>query len=102
MKKIFAFIKTTHIGGLFFIIPIVLVVIVFGKILDILRKLVEPIAENISISIFGEHALSRIIAIVIIVFVCFIAGLLQEQKKQAGSKNGLKIIFFLIYQTILY
>ena len=80
MKSFTSFIKTTLIGGLFFIIPIVLVVFVFGKVIEIFRKLVAPIAQNISVSLFGEHALSRIIAMVILVLACFIAGLLTKTK----------------------
>lgn len=90
MKKIFSFIKTTFIGGLFFIIPIVLVVVVFGKIIGILRKLVEPIAKNISVSIFGEHALSRIIAFIIIILICFSAGMLAKSKKANQLKNWIE------------
>jgi len=97
MRKLFSFIKTTLIGGLFFIIPIVLLIFGLGKVIEIFRKLVAPIAQNISVSIFGQHALSRIIAIVILVLVCFIAGLLTKTKiarqlKEWGEKNILSNI----------
>ena len=97
MRKLFSFIKTTLIGGLFFIIPIILLVFIFGKVIEIFREIVAPIAENISITLFGLHALSRIIAIVILVLACFIAGLLTKTKiarqlKEWGEENVLSNI----------
>lgn len=87
MKKLFSFIRTTFIGGLFFIVPIVLLVFIFGKVIEIFRKIVAPIAENISITIFGEHALSRVIAIAILILICFFAGLLAKTKKARQLKE---------------
>jgi len=87
MKKIISFIKTTFVGGLFFIVPIVLLIFIFGKVIEILRKIVAPIAEKISITLFGQHAISRIIALIIIIMVCFIAGLLAKTKKASELKE---------------
>ncbi len=87
MRKLFSFIKTTLIGGLFFIIPIALLAFVFGKVIEIFRKIVAPIAENISITLFGQHALSRIIAVIIIILICFFAGLLAKTNKASQLKE---------------
>ena len=80
MKSITSFIKTTLIGGLFFIIPIVLLVYLIGKVIDIFRKMVAPIADKIDFSLFGGETTSRIIAIAVLFILCFIAGLLAKTK----------------------
>ncbi|MGB5388022.1 MAG: hypothetical protein WBN20_14665, partial [Eudoraea sp.] len=62
MKSIMSFIKTTLIGGLFFVIPLVLLALIIGKVLDVFRKLVAPIADKIPIEAIGGITISRIIA----------------------------------------
>jgi len=81
MKSIMSFIKTTLIGGLFFVIPLVLLALIIGKILDVFRKLVAPIADKIPIEAIGGITISRIIALLILLLVCFIAGLFAHTKK---------------------
>ncbi|MGB5359889.1 MAG: DUF502 domain-containing protein [Eudoraea sp.] len=81
MKSIMSFIKTTLIGGLFFVIPVVLLALIIGKVLDVFRKLVAPIADKIPIEAIGGITISRIIALLILLLVCFIAGLFAHTKK---------------------
>ncbi len=81
MKSIMSFIKTTLIGGLFFVIPLVLLALIIGKVLDVFRKLVAPIADKIPIEAIGGITISRIIALLILLLVCFIAGLFANTKK---------------------
>ncbi|MGB5429672.1 DUF502 domain-containing protein [Eudoraea sp.] len=81
MKSIMSFIKTTLIGGLFFVIPLVLLALIIGKVLDVFRKLVAPIADKIPIEAIGGITISRIIALLILLLVCFIAGLFAHTKK---------------------
>lgn len=86
MKNIRSFIKTTLIGGLFFVIPLVLLVLIIGKVLDIFRKLVAPIADKIPIEAIGGITISRIIALLILLLVCFIAGLFAKDKYASKLK----------------
>ncbi|WP_297704184.1 DUF502 domain-containing protein [uncultured Eudoraea sp.] len=81
MKNITSFIKTTLIGGLFFVIPLVLLALIIVKVLDVFRKLVAPIADKIPIEAIGGITISRIIALLILLLVCFIAGLFANTKK---------------------
>jgi uncharacterized membrane protein len=87
MKGITSFIKTTLIGGLFFIVPIVLLLYIFIKIIDVLRKLVAPIANKIDISFLGGETTARVIALILLFILCFIAGLLAKTKKANALKN---------------
>ena len=87
MKKIISFIKTTIIGGLFFIIPIFLVIYLTVKIVVTFRKLVAPLADKINVSFFGEEIGSRVIAVVLLVILCFIAGIFAKAKNATRLKD---------------
>jgi len=80
MKSIFSFIKTTLIGGIFFIVPLFLVVVIFGKVLNVLRTLVAPIVELIPADFIGGIAVSRIISLGVLIVFCFLGGLLSKGK----------------------
>lgn len=90
MKSITSFIKTTFIGGLFFVIPVVLVIVLIGKAVEILRKLVAPIADNIPVETIGGITLARIIALFLLLLICFVAGLLAKTKKANAIKNWIE------------
>lgn len=81
MKSITSFVKTTLIGGLFFVIPIVILLFIIGKILEVFRKLVAPITDLIPLEAIGGITLSRIFALFVLVFFCFIAGLFANSTK---------------------
>jgi len=87
MKKVISFIKTTIIGGLFFVVPIVLLIYLIGKVIGIFRKIVAPIADSISFSFLGGETTSRIIALAVLILLCFIAGLLAKTKKVKQLKE---------------
>ncbi len=81
MKNITSFIKTTLIGGFFFVVPIVLIFFIIDKALIFFRKLVTPISDLIPLDTIGGIALSRIIALFILLLVCFMAGLFTKTTK---------------------
>lgn len=81
MKSITSFIKTTLIGGIFFVIPLALIILLFIKVIDLLRTVVAPLVSKISIEIVDSITLERIVSVLILVFLCFIAGLLAKTAK---------------------
>ncbi|PZX54075.1 DUF502 domain-containing protein [Algoriphagus chordae] len=73
MKSILSIISNTIKGGIFFLFPIVLILIFFEKIIHILN----PIATKVSAALGLEDSsldFPYIIAIIIIILFCFIAG----------------------------
>jgi hypothetical protein len=47
MKKFGHFLRTTVVGGIFFLVPIIVLIIVLNKALAIAHKLVDPIAARL-------------------------------------------------------
>jgi uncharacterized membrane protein len=90
MKKGISFIKTTLIGGLFFIIPITLVIFFVEKGLGIFRRIVAPISDHISFTLFGGELASRIIAFLILILICFLAGFLAKTTKATQLKDWIE------------
>jgi uncharacterized membrane protein len=74
MKRILKILRTTLVGGLLFLVPIIVLVVVFGKALAIARRLVDPLAERLPVhSVIGLRT-PMLLAIAIIVLFCFLAG----------------------------
>ena len=71
----FGFIKTTILGGLLFLFPIVFVVAIIGKALEITYKVAAPLAGLLAIDSIGGLARVQLLALVILVLICFLAGL---------------------------
>jgi uncharacterized membrane protein len=87
MKSIFQFIRTTLSGGILFLLPIVLILVLFNKAHLIMVKLSAPLSALLPDRILGFDG-SRILALVLLLLICFIAGLLIRSprlKKQIGK-----------------
>ncbi len=71
MKSILNVIGKTVKGGIFFLLPIVIIVLLFGKALSI----VKPVAENLQEKVPLQFPfLALIISLLILLSLCFLAG----------------------------
>lgn len=69
------FIKTTVLGGVLFLVPIVILVAIIGKALALANQLAVPLAEVVPIESIAGFAVVNLLAFLILVLVCFLAGL---------------------------
>lgn len=67
-------IRTTIVGGLLFLIPFVVVVVITGKALQIMRTVATPIAEWLDVDHIGIFAMIDVVAIVLVLGLCYVAG----------------------------
>jgi len=74
------FLKTTVIGGLTFLIPVVVLIMAVGKALNVMKAVAEPAAEFLPIDSLGGVAVVNIIAAIIVLLISFLAGLLARTK----------------------
>jgi len=78
MRGFANFLKTTLVGGLFFLLPLGLTVMIVGKVIGAISKVVVPVAELLPFqSVVGLKS-PDILAIVLLLAVCFLAGLLAK------------------------
>jgi uncharacterized membrane protein len=89
MNRILKFVRTTLVGGVLFLLPLVVVVIIVGKALAIAGKIVTPLAAHLPFeSVIGLDT-PKILAITLLVLFCFLAGVL------ARSALAQKVILWL-------
>ena len=90
MKRLLQFLRTTLVGGLLFLVPIVVLVIVVGKALAVVHKVVDPLAEHLPVhSIIGLRT-PMLLAIGVIVVFCFLAGLFARSAVAKGLVSRLE------------
>lgn len=90
MKSIPPFFRTTLIGGLLFLVPIMVVVAVFGKALALTHKLMDPLAEHIPVETIVGMRTPLLLAIIMIVLFCFLAGLFARTALAQKFVRGLE------------
>ncbi len=74
------FIKTTVIGGLLFLIPVILLVIILTKVFGLLLVIAKPLDAIIPLDSIGGIAVANILVVLMIILICFVAGLLATGK----------------------
>ena len=90
MKSKFDLFKTTIVGGVLFLVPFIVLMIVIGKALDIARMVVRPLAELISVETIAGIALAKLLAIALIVFFCFLAGIFAKTTRAKKIINWME------------
>lgn len=78
MRKL---IGTTVLGGLLFLVPLVLVVVLLGKAFDILKTVAKPLSKSLPYEYFGSMAPVVVITILLMFVLSFIVGLFARSKK---------------------
>ena len=84
MKTLAEFTRTTLIGGLLIILPIYVAVLLLAKTVKGLLGLLQPVAERVPASV----EFRQIVAIVLLVCVCFLVGLIVRTGPGLRAKNA--------------
>jgi uncharacterized membrane protein len=87
------FLKTTVIGGLLFLLPIIILVAVLGKAHAIMVRLSAPLAAWMPVDRIGGVALANLIGVLAIIVVCFVAGLAARSSFAARTIESLESKF---------
>lgn len=80
MKSLTAFFKATIVGGALYLVPIVLVLIVLGKVHAVTVKFVAPIVDQLQSHDFGGINTARLLGIAVIILACFAAGVFARTR----------------------
>ena len=106
MKSKLSIVKTTVIGGIIFLIPIIILVIIMEKAFQIMAALSRPLSNFIQIKSFAGVAVVDIITFAIIIILCFIAGFISKTTfaskfiQRIESKILKKIPFYSFVKSI--
>ncbi len=84
------FLKNTVTGGLLFLLPIGVIIIVLAKIVPIARQLTDPLAEYIPVESVIGLEIPVLLTTVLILLTCFVAGLLANTGPAKSLMSGLE------------
>ena len=75
MKGLVDFVKTTIIGGLLFLVPALILILVIKHAIELTAKVLVPIEKLLPLETLGGVAVAHMLAVLIILAVCFAAGI---------------------------
>jgi uncharacterized membrane protein len=78
MQAIKKFVKATVAGGIVFLVPIALILVVLKQAMQFANKLAQPISEHFGLGTVAGIGAATIIAALILVFISFIAGIIAD------------------------
>ena len=97
MKTIISLLKTTAIGGVVFLLPLGLLVVIFGKAFNIVKTVSTPLANLMSAERIAGYPVADLIALTVLLVVTLLAGMLA---KSPVFDNFYKKIDAIILQVI--
>lgn len=83
-------IKTTVLGGVLFLIPFVFIVAILGKAMSWLDKLATPLLTHLPIEHFAGAMVMHLLPLLLLVLLCFIAGLAARTPAASDLVNTLE------------
>jgi uncharacterized membrane protein len=90
LKPFIKLLRTTLAGGILFLVPLVVLVVVLEKALALAHKLVDPLAEHIPFhSLIGLQT-PMLLAVCIMVLFCFLAGFFARTALAQKIVRGLE------------
>jgi len=78
MNAFRSFLKSTLVGGLTFLIPLVLLVVVLKHALQLASKAAVPVAKVLPFSQVGGIAVVTLLAVAVLLLIAFLAGLVAR------------------------
>jgi uncharacterized membrane protein len=78
MKTIAQFVRTTILGGVFFLAPIVVLIVILAKAFDYAKKGLNAVLVHIPAAADLSAGAATALAVVVVALVCFLAGLLAR------------------------
>lgn len=80
MNNLKAFIKTTLLGGALVVLPLVILISVFGWLYEFIADKVKPLTYLLSETVQRQEILASVIALIIILLTFFIVGLIIKTR----------------------
>lgn len=81
--------KTTVLGGLLFLVPFAVIVVVLGKTYQVSMMVAGPLDKVIPIDSVAGVAFVNVVAILLIILVCYLAGLAARRGFLANKMETL-------------
>jgi len=90
MKTLIRFMRTTILGGVFFLMPIVVLMIILAKALEYANKILQALIADISAASELSATAVTVLSIFVVALVCFLAGLVAHSITAQRLVRGLE------------
>lgn len=90
MRAASHFVRTTILGGIIFLAPLVVLGVIVGKAYSVARRLLQPLTGYIPDDLASRATMTAILTILLIALACFLAGLLARTLWAQRMVNGLE------------
>jgi len=90
MKTISQFVKTTIVGGLFFMAPIVVLFIIIAKAFDYAKKGLNAVLVHVPAASDLSAGAATVLSVLVVALVCFLAGLVARSVTAQRVVNALE------------
>jgi len=84
------FLKTTIIGGVVFLVPVIVFMVIVGKAAALMLGVATPVAEYLPIDSVGDIAIVNLLAVLLVVLVCFLAGLVARTARAKRTADKME------------
>jgi uncharacterized membrane protein len=74
MKKVGKTVRTTLLGGVLILIPVVVVIAIVAKVFSIALSLTAPLADSIPLGPVGDFIVVNVLGLAGLIIVCYAAG----------------------------
>jgi len=78
MQALTSFLKTTLVGGLLFLIPLGVIIVVLKHVMQIAARVAAPIAEHFPVTQVAGVTVVTLVAALVLLLVAFLAGVLAR------------------------
>ncbi len=78
MRTFNEFLKTTIVGGLLFLVPVVLLLMILGQAMGLVGKFAAPIAARFPVHEIAGVAFASVVAALVLLLIAFLAGLVAR------------------------
>jgi uncharacterized membrane protein len=78
MSKLGKFIKTTLVGGMLFLLPLMVLILVVGKAIELLSSVLGPLAEKVHFGAVLGVSMASLVTILLLLIICFLAGVFMR------------------------
>lgn len=90
MQGAIRFIKTTLVGGVLFLVPVVIGLAILGKAHQLAMKVVTPLLAAVPVAALNYPLAVRLAGVAFLILICFLAGILAGRKKARQATQWLE------------
>ena len=103
MRGVLSFVKTTVIGGIFFLIPLVVIAVILAQAYEVMKAVAQPLSRYFATDSVAGIALANLLAIALVIGLCFLAGLVARSsfmRRLAGRFERRVLQGIPLYQVV--